>query len=75
MRSILWTASVLATAVLAAPSYTPEAGDLDALNQYFQLLAVKVQDSKDAAAPPPCDLSMAQLPTSKPYDPMSSGLH
>jgi hypothetical protein len=64
MRSI-WIASVLATVVLAAPSYAPAAGDNEALSQYFQLLAEKVKDRQDSTAPAKCDLTLATMPQSK----------
>ena len=64
MRSGLWAVSVLVTAVLAAPPYAPVAGDPDALSQYFELLAVKVQRTEDDAMIPSCDLTKAQMPSS-----------
>lgn len=69
MRSVLWTASVLATATLAAPFFHPVPGDSNAISTYFQLLALKVeerQDNEDMVAAPVCDLAYTQMPQSKP---------
>jgi hypothetical protein len=60
MRSILWTALVLATAALAAPSYSPVPGDSDAISTYFQRSALKVEERRDIV----CDLAKAQMPQS-----------
>jgi hypothetical protein len=65
MRSSIWIASVLATFALAAPQYNAADGDTDALQTYFELLSSTVQDSQDMATAPVCDLSKAQMPSSK----------
>jgi hypothetical protein len=75
MRFILWTASLLAIAALAAPSYSPDPDDSDATSTYFQLLASHVKERQDnqnnqnnesTIAAPACDLANAQMPQSKP---------
>jgi hypothetical protein len=57
----------MATFALAAPTY-PELSDeaaprnLDAVSEYFNLLARKVQISKATSYIPQCDLSKAKMP-------------
>ena len=67
MRFSTLLAPALATLALAAPTY-PELGDeavprnLDAVSEYFNLLARKVQITKATSFIPQCDLSKAKMP-------------
>lgn len=67
MRFSTFLTPALATLALGAPTY-PELGDeavprnLDAVSEYFNLLARKVQTSKATSYTPQCDLSMAKMP-------------
>jgi hypothetical protein len=65
MRSSIWIASVLATFALAAPQYDAADGSRDALQTYFELLSSKVQEGQGTGSAPVCDLSKAQMPSSK----------
>lgn len=67
--SSLLLASVAAVAVMASPAY-PELttnnampGALDTVSSYFNLLAEKVQQTRQSAAAPVCDLSKAVFPS------------
>ena len=66
--SLLLLASVAAVSVVASPSY-PELttnnaipGVVDTVSDYFNLLAEKVQQARQSAAAPTCDLSKAVFP-------------
>lgn len=69
MRASMLVASALGASVFAAPatpSLSPDAstpGGSQAVADYFNLLATKVQESKSMAAAPVCDLSKAQMST------------
>lgn len=80
MRFSTLLAPALATLALAAPTY-PELGDeavprnLDAVSEYFNLLARKVQITKATSFIPQCDLSKAKMPIApEPLPPVSEGL-
>ncbi|CAK7204139.1 hypothetical protein SEUCBS139899_006893 [Sporothrix eucalyptigena] len=67
--SSLLLASVAAVSVMASPAY-PELttnnampGILDTVSDYFNLLAEKVQQTRQSAAAPVCDLSKAVFPS------------
>ena len=69
---------VLAAVAHAAPVY-PELGDevvprnLEAVSEYFNLLAKKVQISRSTGYEPTCDLSKARMPIGKPQTLPSQG--
>jgi len=66
--SILVASTLGAVAVLAAPVYpdlnvnAAMPGNIDVVSDYFNLLAQKVQESRQMSAAPVCDLSKAKLP-------------
>lgn len=72
MHAALLLVSALGASVSAAPTFpsvdvnAARPGDLDALSEYFNLLARKVQESKMLGKVPECDINKAQLPTQPP---------
>ena len=68
MRASILLASALGATVFAAPAtptFNADAaapGGLDSVAEYFNMLAVKVKESRKMAAAPVCDLSKAQMP-------------
>lgn len=71
MRFSVFVASSLAATASAAPTWPDfqlnELGDplgaLNAVSQYFNLVAAKVSAVKALSGPPRCDLSKAVMPT------------
>jgi hypothetical protein len=85
MHASLLLVSALGASVLAAPTFpsvdvnAARPGDLDSISAYFNLLARKVQESKNLGQVPTCDITKAQLPTQPPSSagsllPVSQGL-
>ncbi|ETS80524.1 hypothetical protein PFICI_08053 [Pestalotiopsis fici W106-1] len=79
--SILLTAALGAMSVIAAPTYpslnthAAEPGALDTVSEYFNMLATKVQESRQMAVAPVCDLSTVQMPEAPtPLPAVSEGL-
>jgi hypothetical protein len=79
--STLLLSALGATAVYAAPAFpdlnvaaaSPEG--IETMSEYFTMLAQKVQQSRQMAAAPVCDLSKAVLPEApNPLPPVSAGL-
>ncbi|KAB5575915.1 hypothetical protein GE09DRAFT_1215654 [Coniochaeta sp. 2T2.1] len=72
MRASILLASALGATVFAAPAtptFNADAaapGGLDSVAEYFNMLAVKVKESRKMAAAPICDLSKAQMPIASP---------
>lgn len=70
MRFYAVLVPALASLAWGAPTY-PELGDdivprnLEAVSEYFNLLAHKVQLSRATGFEPDCDLSKAQMPIGK----------
>jgi hypothetical protein len=66
MRSSLWAASVLCATALSALTYSTSAGarpvEMRVLSGYFQLLGRKVQDEKNMAQAPVCNMNNAVMP-------------
>jgi hypothetical protein len=68
MRASILLASAFGASVFAAPASPTLNADaaspsgLDTVAEYFNMLATKVQESKNMAAAPVCDLSKAQQP-------------
>jgi hypothetical protein len=66
MRSSLWAASVLCATALSAPTYSTSAAarsvEMRVLSGYFQLLGRKVQDEKNMAQAPVCNMNNAVMP-------------
>jgi hypothetical protein len=68
MHASILLLSALGASVFAAPAYpvlnkdavTP--GGVDSVSEYFNMLATKVQQSRNMAAIPICDLSKAAMP-------------
>lgn len=66
--SILLTAALGAMTAMAAPTYpslnvhAAEPGSSETVSEYFNMLATKVQESKQMAVAPVCDLSTVELP-------------
>ncbi|KAI3318170.1 hypothetical protein HD806DRAFT_320144 [Xylariaceae sp. AK1471] len=64
----MYASTILATllgasTVFAAPTWPQVNGEQDAVSEYFNQLAQKIDASKLLASPPACDLSKAQIPT------------
>ncbi|KAL9944561.1 hypothetical protein D7B24_006941 [Verticillium nonalfalfae] len=81
MRVSTFLAPALAATVLAAPRYPELEGDntpprsMEAMSEYFTLLASKVQASRYTTRAPSCDLSQARMPIApEPLPPVSEGL-
>ncbi|KAI1853545.1 hypothetical protein JX266_001529 [Neoarthrinium moseri] len=82
MRSSILLASALgALTTIAAPTWpalnmnAAMPGSLDTVSAYFNMLARKVQESRQMTVAPVCDLSKAQLPEAPvPLPPVSAGL-
>ncbi|CRK34590.1 hypothetical protein BN1708_006425 [Verticillium longisporum] len=81
MRFSTFLAPALAGMVLAAPRYPELEGDntpprsMEAMSEYFTLLASKVQASRYTTRAPSCDLSQARMPIApEPLPPVSEGL-
>lgn len=74
MRASLFLSALSVSSVMAAP-VLPEinansaatADSLKKVSEYFNLLAVKVQQSKFEGAAPTCDLSKVVMPQGKPF--------
>lgn len=81
MRFSIFVASSLVAAASAAPTWPDfqvnELGDplgaLNAVSQYFNLVAAKVSTVKALSGPPRCDLSKAVMPTLLGMPPPASG--
>jgi hypothetical protein len=64
----LWIVSALCAVVLSAPtlSFSSVAAErrteMKILSDYFQMLASKVQEGRNMAQAPVCDVSKAQMP-------------
>ena len=65
MRSSIWVASVLCATALSVPTISTSAVEMKVLSDYFQLLARKVQDGKDMAQAPVCNMNNAVMPACK----------
>lgn len=71
MRSGAIWAAILAASVRAAPAFPSlelkdnSADALQKLSDYFNLIAAKIQDSRNLASAPSCDLSKARMPAGK----------
>ncbi|KAH8908822.1 malate dehydrogenase [Coniochaeta sp. PMI_546] len=82
MRASILLASAFGASVFAAPAsptFNADAaspGGLDSVAEYFNMLATKVQESRNMAVAPVCDLSKAQLPIASPtpLPPPTAGL-
>ncbi|KAI4602050.1 hypothetical protein KJ359_010916 [Pestalotiopsis sp. 9143b] len=79
--SILLTAALGAMTAMAAPTYpslnvhAAEPGSSETVSEYFNMLATKVQESKQMAVAPVCDLSTVELPVAPtPLPAVSAGL-
>ncbi len=68
MLSQIWVVSALCAGALAAPTFTYSAGsaerptDMKVLSDYFQMLGRKIQEGKNMAATPVCNLQNAVMP-------------
>lgn len=66
MLSKVWIMSAMCIGAMAAPTLNVAAitvpSEMQALSDYFQLLASKIQEGKHMAAAPVCDVSAAKLP-------------
>ncbi|KAJ4387034.1 hypothetical protein N0V85_007805, partial [Neurospora sp. IMI 360204] len=68
MRASLFLSALSVSSVMAAPvlpeinAHSAHADSLKKVSEYFNLLAVKVQQSKFESAVPTCDLSKVVMP-------------
>lgn len=68
MLSQIWVVSALCAGALAAPTLTYSAGsaerpaDMKILSDYFQMLGRKIQQGKNMAVAPVCNLQNAVMP-------------
>ncbi|KAF8852925.1 hypothetical protein BDZ45DRAFT_707209 [Acephala macrosclerotiorum] len=80
MRSSIWVASVLCATALSAPTYSTSAAarpvEMKVLSGYFQLLGRRVQDERNMAQAPVCNMNNAVMPIASPtpLPPPSAGL-
>ncbi|KAL2074715.1 hypothetical protein VTL71DRAFT_8494 [Oculimacula yallundae] len=71
MLSQIWIVSALCAGAFAAPTLTSAGSarlpaDLKILTEYFQLLGKKIQEGKNMAAAPVCNLDNAKMPVASP---------
>jgi hypothetical protein len=77
----MYASTILATllgasTVFAAPTWPQVNGERDAVSEYFNLLAEKIDAAKFLNSAPSCDLSKAQIPTGEfIYHDMHSFIH
>jgi len=80
MLSKIWVVSALSAVAMCAPTLNSNAvqvpADMEVLSDYFNLLASKIQNGRNMAAAPGCDLSKAVMPVDSPtaLPPPSAGL-
>ena len=73
MRASLFLSALSVSSVMAAPvlpeinANSAHADSLKKVSEYFNLLAVKIQQSKFESAVPTCDLSKVVMPQGKPF--------
>ncbi|CZT08979.1 hypothetical protein WAI453_001417 [Rhynchosporium graminicola] len=82
MLSQIWIVSALCACAFAAPTHSSAGAvdfpaDVKVLTEYFRLLGKKIQEGKNMAAAPVCDLSNAKMPESSPtlLPPVGEGLY
>ncbi|KAK0124442.1 hypothetical protein ONS95_009398 [Cadophora gregata] len=72
MLSQIWSVSALCAGALAAPTLTFSAGsadkptDMKILSDYFQMLGKKIQEGKNMAVAPVCNMENAKMPAASP---------
>jgi hypothetical protein len=81
MLSTIWTLSALCAVALSSPvlNFSPGAAERPAemkiLSQYFSMLGQKVQEGKNMAQAPVCNLNNAVLPVTCEYSESHRSLH
>jgi hypothetical protein len=81
MLSIIWTLSALCAVALSSPvlNFSPGAAERPAemkiLSEYFSMLGQKVQEGKNMAQAPVCNLNNAVLPVACEYSESFRSLH
>jgi len=78
MHSIIWTLSALCAVALSSPvlNVAERPAEMKILSEYFSMLGQKVQEGKNMAQAPVCNLNNAVLPVTSPtpLPPVSAGL-